>query len=572
MNFQTAVLKLLGSIVMASILLSVATRHSYAQQAVRPAESERTLTDAELGGDPALNFQIQLTSKSLSVEEALLRLSENSKGKLTFTALESLKPRHLTLFFAKATTLQAMRGIAFSARGSWRKNSAGYELFQTKGQLAEEKNAILRSESREAASANARMNALKEAIEKSKDTDFGKYLATIDQERLLLALETSGEPEGVMSATDQSHLHSQFLFSQPTYELSAEAQNAVGAMLGQPANGQFANVAPIEHIPGDSTTQVGLVAYAGGLMLGTVTQDGSDVSISPDHLIQKKGIPGVDSDSGGEAEVEEAIKNRTLVFIDRMPLAMQRIPMKFVQGRERTQLSTLLESIAKQLGVGVVSDDFLRSRTPQYSWLLTDQPTFTAREALTQIASSFGKEIYFKNGALRLRTVTLGLDLRAEPPNALMENLAQDVVKKRTLKLAEYIMFGRLSPVQIRTLSINMPSSFVPLNLPQQVFRQWAPLRVLASLNEKRLADAEGERGLNYQAMSGEERKLFLRSALSGLPQLKIRKASASTSPNPKNAFFVKRSENSFVLRFFTDQGREKAFVYPLEPEKKSEK
>ena len=70
MNFQTAVLKLLGSIVMASILLSVATRHSYAQQAVRPAESERTLTDAELGGDPALNFQIQLTSKSLSVEDA----------------------------------------------------------------------------------------------------------------------------------------------------------------------------------------------------------------------------------------------------------------------------------------------------------------------------------------------------------------------------------------------------------------------------------------------------------------------------------------------------------------------
>ncbi len=412
------------------------------------------------------------------------------------------------------------------------------------------------------------MNALKEAIERAKDTDFGKYLATLDPEKLQLALETSGEPEGVVSATDQSHLHSQFLFSQPTYELSAEARSAVGAMLGQPASGKFADLAPIEHTPGDSTTQVGLVAYAGGLMLGTVTQDGSDVSISPDHMIQKKGIPGVDSDSGGEAEVEEAIKNRKLVFIDNMPLAMQRIPMKFVRGRERTQLATLLESVAKQLGVSIVSDDFLRSRTPQYPWLLTDQPTYTAREALAQIASSFGKEIYYKNGVLRLRTVTLGLDLRSEPPNALMESLAQAVVKKRALTLAEYLMFGALSPLQIRTLSINMPTSFAQLSLFETVFQKWNPLRLYASLGEKLRTASEGEKGLNYRDLSGEQRKLFLRAASSGLPLIRLRKAEIANSIKPVNAILASRTENSLVLHFFADKGSEKVFTYSFDSTK----
>ena len=571
-DFTECTSKLRQIMACAIILVLHESSHAFAQRTIPKIETEGALTDAELGGDPILSLPIQLTSKSLSVEGVLVRLSESSKNKLTFSAVEALKPRNLTLFCVKTTTLQAMRGIAYSLRGSWKKSGSGYELFQTKGQIAEEKNAILRSESREASAAIARMNALKEAIENAKDTDFGKYLATIDPEKIQLALEASGEPEGAMSATDQSHLHSQLLFSQPTYELSAEAQSAVGAMLGQPSSDKFEGVAGLEHTPGDSTTQVGLVAYAGGLMLGTVTQDGSDVSISPHHLIQKKGIPGVDSDSGGEAEVEEAIKNRKLVFIDSMPLPMQRIPLKFVQGRERTQLATLLESIAKQLGLSILSDDFLHSRTPQYPWLLTDQPTYTAREALTQIASSFGREIHYKNGILRLRTVTVGLDLRSEPPNSLMESLGQAVAKKRNLNLSEYLHFGRLSPLQARTLFVNMPTSFAQLSLFQQVFKQWHALRLFASLNSKQLASAEGEKGFMSQAMSGEQRKLFLRSALSGLPQLKIWKAPASLTPDPKNAVFVTRSANSLIIRFFNDKGKEKVFEYPLEPEKTGEK
>ncbi len=566
--FAKCTFKLIPRIAWAIILFAPTPPHAFAQRTIQKIETEGALTDTELASNQTLSLPIQLTTKSLPVEGTLLRLTESSNGKLTFTATESLKPRNLTLFFVKTTSLQAMRGIAYSIRGSWRKSDSGYELFQTKGQIIEEKNAILRSESRETSAAIARINALKEAIENAKNSDFGKYLATLDPERLLIALETSSEPEDPISAADQSHLHSQLLFSQPTYELSAEAHSAVGAMLGQPPSGKFEGVAGLEHTPGDSTTQVGLVAYAGGLMLGTVTQDGSDVSISPDHLIQKKGIPGVDSDSGGEAEVEEAIKNRKLVFIDSIPLAMQRIPIKFVHGRKRTQLATLLEIIAKQLGVSIVSDDFLRSRTPQYSWLLTDQPTYTAREALTQIASSFGKEVYYKNGTLRLRTVTLGLDLRAEPPKALMVSLERAVTKKRNLNSSEYLLLGRLSPLQAHTFAINMPISFTPLNLFQQVFRQWNPLRLFASLNVKQMANAEGEKGFIFQAMSGGQRKLFLRSALSGLPQLKIRKASASHAQNPTNATFLKRSANLLVIRFITDKGGEKAFVYPLEPEK----
>ena len=572
MNFQTAILKPLYSIALASTLFSSAAHHAFAQSTTQKIESEGALTDAKLASAPGLSPPIQLTAKSISVGEALYSLSESVHGQTNLKASASLASRNLSLLSAKSTMWKEMGAIAYSARGSWRKSGSGYELFQTKGQIADEKNSVLRSESWESSSAITRMNALKEALEKAKDTDFGKYLAALDPEKLQLALETSGEPEGVVSATDQSHLHSQFLFSQPTYELSAEARSAVGAMLGQPASGKFADLAPIEHTPGDSTTQVGLVAYAGGLMFGTVTQDGSDVSISPDHMIQKKGIPGVDSDSGGEAEVEEAIKNRKLVFIDNMPLSMQRIPMKFVQGRERTQLATLLASIAKQLGVNIISDDFLRSRTPQYPWLLTDQPTYTAREALTQIASSFGKEVYYKNGTLRLRTVTLGLDLRSEPPHALMNSLALAVEQKRNLTLNEYITFGGLSPLQVHTLTINMPTSFAQLSLFEKVFRKWNPLRLYASLSEKLRTASEGEKGLNYRELSGDQRKLFLRAASSGLPQLKIRKASATALPNPTNAVFVKRSANSLVLRFFTDRGLEKDFAYPFEPEKKDEK
>ncbi len=572
MNFQTAILKPLRNIALATTLISVVAQHSFAQRTIQKTESEGALTDAELASAPGLSLPIQLTAKSKSVGEVLRSLSESNQGKARLVASAALASRNISFLGEKSTLWKVMIAINFSVRGSWRKAGAGYELFQTKGQRAEEKGAILRSESRDASSATARLNALMEALDKAKDTNFGKYLATLDPEKLQLALETSGEPEGVMSASDQSHLHSQMLFAQPFYELNSDAQSAVGVMLGQTGSEKFADVSPIEHIPGDSTTEVGLVAYAGGLMLGTVTQDGSDVSISPNNMIQKKGIPGVDSDSGGEAEVEETTTDRKLVFIDKMPAPMRRISMKFPMGRERTQLATLLESVSKQLGVRIVSDDFLRSRTPQYPWLLTDQPSYAATEALTQIAQSFGKEIRYNNGTLRLRTVTPGLDLRSEPPNELMKSLEKAVIKKRQLILSEYLMLGALSQVQKKTLEINLPSSLLPLNLFDAVFKQWIPLRLLTNIKGKQISDAESEKGLNYQAMSREQRKLFLRIVYSGLPQRKILQATKSESTKPKNAFLIKQTRNSLTLHFFSEKGRGKTFTYSLEPEKQTEK
>ncbi len=84
MNFQTAILKPLCSIALASTLLSVAAQHAFAQRATQKIESEGVLTDAELASDPTLSLPLQLTTKSLSVEGALLRLSESSRGEIDF--------------------------------------------------------------------------------------------------------------------------------------------------------------------------------------------------------------------------------------------------------------------------------------------------------------------------------------------------------------------------------------------------------------------------------------------------------------------------------------------------------
>lgn len=258
--------------------------------------------------------------------------------------------------------------------------------------------------------------------------------------------------------------------------------------------GRFA--AALEDMADLERSHVAVVAASGSLRLGIIGPEGKDVWVSPFDAVWRRGIPGVDSDIDIDPEVEEAFRKRKLLDITEMPPAFCRKRLRFPANLTRTQLPEVLESISSQTGLAIVSDDFLRSRTTFYHWLLTDKTEYTLEEALHQVAGAFGRRFTYRDSILRVQSLTRGLDLCAEPPVGLVPRLRAKAKKNQPLVMDDYLDLARLSDLQLRTLQTCKPPVVAQGGALFTVQKLHRVLAFYARLSPEEKEQAESEEGL----------------------------------------------------------------------------
>lgn len=497
-------------------------------------------TPADLNLDPALDQPVTLSDKNKSLTVCLHSLSKASGIRLT--ASPTIAKRRITLFCSHTQLRRVLMAIADTTNLTWRKpisdspaagndlnskstpkSESGYELFQTSVAESRERGWISISQKREELADQAQRDGVLTAIQKAiadrkpGQASIADLLANITPAQQQQAADLASQPIGVGSIGNASQFYNHLLNSTPFNSLPPDVQASVRAQLQQPdpmPASHFASA--LNNLDDLANCQIGLVAAYGGLTLGVVKPDGSDLWVSPSDRVSRKGIPGVDSDDDTEPEAGDALREH-LVTLTGVPAALRKKPLRFPPGLERTQIAPLLESIASQTGLAIVSDDFLHSNQGPFSSLLTDQDTYTLPEALDQIARGFGHEIEYRAGALRVKTLTPGLDLRAEPPDALLTRLQVQAQKKQGMELQDFVAMGRCSRVQLEMLTMRQMTP--PVHIDTRMMWMRPLLHFYALLTPKQRTQAERPEGLSPSRMDAAQEQAFLNLTNVGMPE-----------------------------------------------------
>lgn len=474
--------------------------------------------------EPRFAVRTSVALRGATLEDACAVLSSLSTAKLTVH--EALRERRLNLFAAGTPLRSLLKGLAEATRLCWRLNEGVYELYLSAEQSDRETALVRASKEFDARLHSRKVEGLLAAIrdaartgESERPEALGIVLGLDESERRSVA-EAAAAAEGVV-ATDNSHFGSHMLFAKPFGELDPALQQQVAKAVLGPGSQDFKGV-PVARGARDMPTlrrsRVGLIGMNGGVHLGVVGEDGG-IWASHFSLVRRKGMLGVDSDDDLPPEVSLAIRAQRLVDLGSMPAQLRGKRVRFGEGLERTRLSVLLAEISRQTGVPIGCDDFLRNRRTVYSWLLTDRDEYTIEDALAQIAPAFGRKFEWRHGMLIGRTVSLGLDLRAEPPPGLLARLSSIGQRREKLAEEDWMALGRLSRLQLDTIiaaRVEAIRGRVPLSRAQ---RFHPVLRFWADLTPAERARAEAEGGLPVSEMSREAREKFRQIARTGVPE-----------------------------------------------------
>ncbi len=176
-------------------------------------------------------------------------------------------------------------------------------------------------------------------------------------------------------------------------------------------------------------------------------------------------------------------------------------------------IDTILQLIYKKTHVPIVSDGYIGPQLV-YPFSFLAGKSFTLQSFLLPLARSTGHHIILFRDVLAFRTLTLGRDLMAEPPAALLTKYLAWVKGKAHLTLKDFEELSSLSHdaflgITARTLEIT--------HLPRQDVG-W-PVSMRAFLRRLTLAQwkqCQTANGLPLSSMSSTEQRTFLLTALMG--------------------------------------------------------
>lgn len=504
----------------------------------------------ELSASVALDF----ASKPLS--DILSELSHHSKVKLSPSS--DLAERRVSVFAPKGRASSVLQSFAFLFGATWQtaaeaqKTEAGfsgdYQIFLSLYGKKRQEQEIADSEQFEREQKAAEVDAMRRAInerlaEKNGDPLMRELLNSLSPEELEQTASLSSDAMGIISANDSRHMENHLFHATPLSQLSGSLQNRMSdlpkdAEFGTDGTEKPTRAAP----PTGSGTSVGLLASDGSVNLAVVAPDGKTIWMSPLGALNRKPVAGL-TDDDSHPEVMAVLQKGRLIEWGNMPVTMIRKRLRFPASLEREKFAAILKSLSEQTGMTVVSDDYLRSNKTPFSWLLTDKKEYTLEEALTQIGRAFGHRFLYRQGVLIARTATPGLDIRSEPPASLVAYLREKTKRKQGWRLSDILMFGRLKPIQLRTLTLRLPEGIMPL---PSLDRIALPLRLYMLLSPEQKRSAE-KKGVAETEMRGEAREIFRRLSGVGLPASKAQIQQVNDS-----GFFVRLpNQDTKSLTFF---------------------
>ena len=542
------------SVMMAAMLMAVPTArltaqqvssspsHSSPPQVGRGAAILRTpLSVDELRADTRLSHIFNLDVRGVEIGKILDAVSKQVGVDLSVDPI--LKDRRYTGMAQRGTTLAFMNVLARTCRMSWRRlpESAGapstgvaeprYELFRTDEQDRREKLQITRSEERETRRREELRALLRQAVQNAlngNDPNSGGFealMASFSPEQMDTASDSALEPAGILSASDQSAFHNHFLYATPFSNLTAGQQAAVRSVLGQdqyhPTYASDEESGHPERAPDFSTMQVGLIAAAGGFRLGILEPDGKDVWVSPGVHIGS--VPPLDPQaqrSDFDPTVEALLQSATIVNIDALPASLKEKLVRFPADLDRTSLSTVLGSIAEQTGIAISCDDFLSSRVTHQSLLPSNKEGYTLKSALLQVAKTFRHRVIYSNHCLYVDTLTVGLDLRLEPPAKVMQRLGELQQGPSKPDVNDTLSLGTCTRAQVSCIIRNHPIMRTVSGLMYRAVRAYPYLHFYALLTPTQRTAAEAQDGLSYDKMTQAQQAEFRGLTDVGLPSL----------------------------------------------------
>lgn len=446
---------------------------------------------------------------------------------LRFQAEASISHRRISYFGRKVSYRTFMAQIALISGFEWRaappendikKTEISYELFQTEAQKKRESSLIRASKMREETEREQKLSQIRDVIKNSPKGALSDFINGFSDEDLNSLAEASLAPEGLISANNQSHLHDRFLFPQPYSGLSQSVRDSVDPIL----NKNYANLdgvgfaPPVSNPASINSSQIGIIAMNGSIRLGVFSAQDDDVWVSPKDGIA---IPAGSSQEIDDLDpkIREMYDSPFLSDLRSMPAEMKQKRIRFPASHDRRYLANFLDSIHQQTNLRIVCDDYLRTRSTTYYGLFSEKPDYPLDEVLLQLARTFSHSIRYSQGSLFLNTLTLGLDLRADPPGELEDMFTKATAEKRKLKLSEITALGRLSRLQFTTLQTTQPDwSFKHFGIIQKVQQQYSALHFFSILSPSEISESESSKGLLLKKLSGEKLKEYARASSIG--------------------------------------------------------
>ncbi len=535
-----------------------------------------SVPSVDLTADSRLRGEEVLRVKWGRLDVILAALSKETG--VSVEADAEIAARRVNLFSLppSASAGQDMAVIARVAGLTWETTEAGgktgYRLTLSDEQREAEERAQRNSERREektrAANRAALLKNLKDEIQRSRQagqTGFGDYLAAFSDQQLGEAADSAQDHVEVISAGDQRHFRPFFLGLGPFSQLPGATQRAIRNLTTRD-----------EYLPGapggnykpaasgsDALAQCefGLVAAGGTIQLALYNPAEDDVWVSPFDKVHGPTLSVMEAENDFNPAVVREMESEKLV--SGLPAALANRKIRVPANVDRSHLAALLEFFADDVKLASASEDFLRTgTTPFYvnpAQLLPASDTFTVRDALRQMAKTFGQRMVYDKGVLYVTTLTRGRDLRAEPPAELVARLAARVKKRVPVSMGDVTSLATLSRLQLETLFRYCPAELKGTEMLFLWLRDAYPVMHLYALfTAEQRAAAEAEDGLTISAVDGDARRWYHALKVRGLP---VPASELSISPVKPGRFYVRRKADEWRFAVSTRQGPSPALL-----------
>lgn len=518
---------------------------------------------ANLQSDRRLDAIGSFDAKGRGLVALLERLSKATKVSLSVTP--DFKMRRVSVIVTQRSLRVTMKALALAAGLEWRPSGSGYELYQSETNKKREDQAIKASKAREKRLNEKRQAVLHSAVEAAlnkseKDRpQVAALLTNWDNEQSQVSYECAVEPINVISA-DASYVFGKVVNPVPM----TSAPDA----FREPLRKEFAGVplgirGDLDKIKRDfDNCYVGVVAAGGQFVYGIVTPDGKDLWLPPMDNIGEAESFAVPDDSLNDNDESLVSLLRTpsrLIQLQGIPAEILSRRLRFPQSVKRETLAEVLGSVQTQTGLSIATDDFLNSGRIPFGGLLTDKESYSLREALEQIARVSGHRITYHEGVLHAQSLTLGRDLRCEPPAPLMDELRRRTMSKSPADMSLLKSLTQLSLLQLQTLTRNCPDDIHPPYSLIYAASDYNPvLSFYFGLNDDERLATETPEGFDITLLPPALRRQFARFAIRGMPEL-----NSNSSPTGPNRLQVARE--------LTANGTVKALTLRYAPAKRNQ-
>lgn len=482
------------------------------QTAKAPGADAPALTVAGLESDARLQRRIDISKVDGRLDDLVAELAAQSKVHLS--VVTGLSARKISCRFEHRPLVKFMWYLTHIVDVSWRRSGDGYQLFQTEEQIARENRLKRISEAREAGFIEGQRQALKNEITaamlapEASRGPMATFLSGCDAASIEFGLSSALEDEPFISATDQSHFLNHFCNVRPFSSLAPPQQQAVSAIARRTGYSELSG-----------NSMVGLVAAAGSFRLGIASPAGGDLWVAPGGAL---GHAAVMSDQVRENDfdpsVESLLATERAFDLSALPAPKRRLGIPADKFAHYDRLGQILTNVSEVGGFDFLSDSYLNSSYSSYvQMVFPSGAANTVEPAIRAIGRAFAHRLVFRDGVLMASTLTPGLDLRLEPPTAVMNSLDAQALSGKFPDKADLLVMAECKRSQVALLHLRHPvMRKTHTGHIFMAFRIYRFLQLLNSLKPAQREKALSESGLSLYSMSTAQRDIYASLIVTG--------------------------------------------------------